>query len=306
MRKFLLMSDDNAIESDQSRRKLELTVVPTYNDRADVNGKRFLGIFKDEKQSKGKHSSMMKVAWNFCRTRVIIASVFYTISTLLALICPVIFLKLTLDTLENESFHYGESEHEGNFTIIQSFKIIDFKFKLYGRFECLYYMLGFAVCLFLSKIFDAITSWLNLRTAIRLRSGVMAASYQKAIKSSIVNNIATHQVLTEDVDSIMDLVDYLTKTLGTIIALILTLAASIVLLNGPAAWPIFSAVGFFCVPILLAKISTNRLRKSMHYLSKKMTVVESFCINFKDAMIHNITYEAFIKNFYCKLTFIEF
>jgi hypothetical protein len=297
-----MMPSDHNMDSDQSRRKLDLTVVPTFNDRADVNGKRFLGIFKDEKQSNGKHSSMLKVAWNFCKTRVIIASIFYTVSTLLALICPVIFLKMTLDTLENESFSFVESESVGNFTIVQSFKVVDFKFKLYGRFECLAYMLGFATCLILSKVFDAITSWLNLRTAIRLRSGVLAASYKKAIKSSILNNIAAHQILTDDIDSIMDLVNHLTKTLGTIIALILTLAASIALLNWPAAWPIFSAIGFFCIPILLAKISTNRLRKSMHYLAKKLTVVESFCVNFKDAMIHNITYEAFIKQFYGKLS----
>lgn len=161
------MSNDNAMDSDHARRKLDLTVVPTFSDRADVNGKRFLGIFKDEKQSNGKHSSMMKVVWNFCKTRVIIASIFYIISTLLALICPVIFLKMTLDSLENESYSFDDSGNEGNFTIAQSFKVTDFKFKLYGRFEGFYYMLGFAVCLILSKCFDAITTWLNLRTAIR-------------------------------------------------------------------------------------------------------------------------------------------
>lgn len=299
------MSNDNTMDSDHARRKLDLTVVPTFNDRADVNGKRFLGIFKDEKQSNGKHSSMMKVVWNFCKTRVIIASIFYTLSTLFALICPVIFLKMTLDSLENESYSFDDSGNEGNFTIAQSFKLIDFKFKLYGRFEGLYYMLGFAVCLILSKCFDAITSWLNLRTAIRLRSGVLAASYKRAVKSSILNNIAAHQILTDDIDSIMDLVNNLTKTLGTIIALVLTLAASIALLNWPAAWPILSAIGFFCIPIILAKISTNRLRKSLHFLSKKLTVIESFCVNFKDAMIHNITYEAFIKQFYGEYLTLE-
>lgn len=303
VREFLLMShDDPMIESSPNRKKYELPVIPTYNDRADVNGKRLLGIYKDEKQTRGKHGSMMKVAWNFCKTRVMIASIFYTLSTLSALFAPVVFLKLTLDSLENSTLP-TTSNMEFNSTAsnvtINMFKVLKFDFSFHGRFECVYYMLGFAACFFLSKIFCAITNWLNLRTAIRLRSAVLSATFTKSIKSSIMNNISTHQILTDDVDNMMNLVDYLTKILGTVIAMILALAASIVLLNGPGVWPIFAAIGFFCIPVVLAKISTNRLRKSMHYLMRKMTVIESFCFNFKDVMIHAMNYD-YIKQFYCE------
>lgn len=279
--------------------------MPTYSDRADDNGKRLLAIYKDEKQTRGKHGSMMKVAWNFCKTRVIIASIFYTLSTLSALCAPVIFLKLTLDTLEKEIEPIEPTTNStktffSNATI-DMFKIVQFDLSIQGRWVCLYYMLGFAVCYFAAQIFGSITNWLNLRTAIRLRTAVLSATFRKAIKSSIMNNISTQQILTDDVDSMMDLVNYLTKILGTVIAMILALAASIVLLNGPGVWPIFAAIGFFCVPLILARISTHRLRKSMHYLFRKMTVVESFVINFKDVMIHAMAYD-YIKQFYCELS----
>lgn len=307
-----MANDDPMMDTVSNRKKYDLNLVPTYNDRADINGKRLLGIYKDEKQTKGKHGSMMKVAWNFCKTRVIIASIFYTLSTLSALCAPVIFLKMTLNSLEKESIGnpISSSNETGklvdpmthltaNETIFDIFKIVRFNFNFQVRPDCLFYMLGFAACFFTSKLFGSITSWLNLRTAIRLRTAMLAATFRKSINSSIINNISTHQVLTDDVDFMMDLVDYLTKILGTIVAMILALAASIVLLSGPGVWPIFAAIGFFCIPVVLAKISTNRLRKSMHYLLRKMTVIESFCVNFKDIMIHAMAYD-YIKQFYCE------
>lgn len=276
--------------------------MPTNSDRADDNGKRLLAIYKDEKQTRGKHGSMMKVAWNFCKTRVIIASIFYTLSVLAALCAPVIFLKLTLEVLETENGIQSLTANSTNVffsnATIDMFKIAHIQFNFHGRyFECYFYMLGFAACLFSAQIFASITNWLNLRTAIRLRTAVLSATFRKAIKSSIMNNISTQQILTDDVDNMMNLVDYLTKILGTVISILLALAASIVLLNGPGVWPIIAAIGFFFVPLVLAKISTHRLRKSMHYLFRKMTVIESFVINFKDVMIHAMAYD-YIKQFY--------
>jgi len=259
-----------------------------------VNGKRLLGIYKDEKQSHGKHGSMFKVAWNFCKTRIIISSIFYTLSTLSALSAPVFFLKLTLDQLD------AEPDTNKNGTYRNIFKLFEFTFNFYGRWKCIYLMLGFISCLIVAIIFKGITNWLNLRTAIRLRSAVLAATYRKAMKSSITNNIAAHQILTDDIENVMQLVDYMTRILGTIIAVILAIVASAVLLHGPGIWPILAAIGFFCIPIILAKISTNRLRKSMHYLLRKMTIIEDFCINFRDISVHALTYD-YIKQFYCKL-----
>lgn len=342
---LVLPHDDPMMDSAENRKKYELDFTMPYNDSADVNGKRFLGIYKDEKQSHGRHGSMMKVVWNFCRTRVIVSSIFYTLSVLCALTAPVIFLKMTLDSLESEGFlRSNEVISNGGInsttpnnnstlninstllpilstfapptTIIETievlsnktadgsfFKFFNLKFSFYARFQCMYYMLGFIGCFIAAKLFDGITKWLNLRTSIRLRTAVLAATYRKAIKSSIVNNIAPHQILTDDIDSMMELVDYLTKILGTVIAMILSLVASIVLLRGPGVWPIVACIGFFIIPLILAKISTNRFRKCQHYLVKKITFIESFCVNFKDIIVHSLTYE-YIKNFYCELIFL--
>lgn len=295
-------NDDDPMMESHGRKKYDLTVIPPYNDRADVNGKRLLGIYKDEKQTRGtRHGSMMKVVWNFCKTRVIVASLFYTLSTLSALCAPVIFLKLALDSIENGTvpqlvINGTSSAPNSTFTM---FNVYKFDLSFHGRFEAFYFMLGFAACFFMAKIFGSITNWLNLRTAIRLRSAVLSATFRKCIKSSIVNNISTHQILTDDIDNMMNLVDYLTKILGTVIAMFLALAASIVLLNGPGVWPVLASIGFFIIPVVLAKISTNRMRKSLHYLMRKMTVVEGFCLNFKDVMIHAMNYD-YIKQFYRK------
>ncbi|XP_070489977.1 ATP-binding cassette sub-family C member 12-like isoform X2 [Chironomus tepperi] len=333
---LVLPHNDPMMDSAENRKKYELDITLPYNDSADVNGKRLLGIYKDEKQSHGRHGSMMKVVWNFCKTRVIIASLFYTLSVLCALSAPVIFLKMTLDALDGESLitsngttsngginnitSIGTNEtFSGNTTTlappttlaitttieaviekatnVSVFKFFQFSFSFYGRFKCVYYMLGFIGCFFGAMFFDSITKWLNLRTSIRLRTAVLSATYRKAIKSSIVNNIAPHQILTDDIDNMMELVDYLTKILGTVIAMILSLVASVLLLSTPGVWPIFACIGFFCIPVILAKISTNRFRKCQHYLLKKITFIESFCANFKDIIVHSLTYE-YIKNFY--------
>lgn len=293
------------MDSVENRKKYEMDFTLPFNDRADVNGKRLLGIYKDEKQSHGRHGSMMKVVWNFCKTRVIVASIFYTLSVFSSICAPVIFLKMTLDAIESEtSLNDTISSNNSTRTIpensINLFKVFQFSFNFYGRFQCVYYMLGFVGCLFAAKIFESITTWLNLRTSLRLRTAVLSATYRKALKSSIINNIAPHQILTDDIDEMMELVDYLTKILGTVTALILSLAASIFLLRGPGVWPIFACIGFFCIPIILARVSTNRYRRNQHYLLKKIEIIETFCINFKDIIIHSLSYE-YIKNFYCKL-----
>lgn len=289
-------------EGGENMKKTEVPVRTPLSDSADVNGKRLLSIYKDEKQTHGKHGSMMKVIWNFCKTRVIVASFFWTLSTIFSLVAPVVFLKMTLDVLKAESMSKNDTtaNSTGSYeSQIILFKLFQFHLKFYARSECVIYMIAFITCFFMSKIFDNITLWLNLRTSIRLRSGVLAATYRKAMMSSVLNNIAPHQILTDDIDNIMDLVNHLTKIVGTVIAVILSLVASIVLLKGPGVWPVFASIGFFCIPIVLAKISTNHLKKCSHYSQKKITLILDFVYNFKDVKIHSLSYE-YIKHFYCE------
>lgn len=109
VRKFLIKQDNknvvNCLESLEHRKKYKIPRT-VLSDRADINGKRFIGIYKDEKQTRGKkNGSMLRVAWHFCKTRIIFASIFYAFSTFFALLGPVLFLTLTLDLLEGENLN---------------------------------------------------------------------------------------------------------------------------------------------------------------------------------------------------------
>lgn len=299
---FVWVRDYLILYQGENMKKSEVPVTFPISDSADVNGKRLLSIYKDEKQTHGKHGSMMKIIWNFCKTRVIVASFFWTLSTIFSLLAPAVFLKMNLDVLKAESESKNSTLTNNTENQIFLFKLFQFQLSFYARSECVIYMIAFIACFFASKLFHNITLWLNLRTSIRLRSGVLAVTYRKAMKSSVLNNIAPHQILTDDIDNLMELVNHLSKIVGTIIAVILSLVASIVLLKGPGVWPVFASIGFFCIPIVLAKISTNHLKKCSHYLQKKITLILDFVFNFKDIKIHSLSYE-YIKHFYCEYDF---
>jgi hypothetical protein len=119
----------NCLESLEHRRKYNIPRT-VFSDRADINSKRFLGIYKDEKQTRGKQNSMLRVVWQFCKTRVIFSTVFYSISIFFELLAPVVFLTLTLDILEEEILkvngtkliNVNETSNEVTF-LIQFFQI---------------------------------------------------------------------------------------------------------------------------------------------------------------------------------------
>lgn len=260
VRKFLLKPNDPVITSSmdtiESHRKYQIPRT-TFQDSANVNSKRFLGIYKDEKQSRGRRNgSMLRVAWKFCRTRIIFASLFHTLSTLFGLCGSLIFLTLTLTSLQNESnlkanqtISHNQSDLLENNNL---FKLFEFSLSFYGRFDCIYYMLGFAGCFMMSMFLKSITNWINLRSAIRLRTGIIAASYKKAMKCSIANKISSHQILSfanEESDAIMSLVNNGSKIVGLSLGFIISLVASIVLLSVPGIWPLLGVLGFFCLPV---------------------------------------------------------
>lgn len=62
---------------------------------------RLLGLYKYEEQSKGRiSSSMLRVAWQFCRTRVIIACLLQTLSHLFAVLFLSLFLGMIMDAID--------------------------------------------------------------------------------------------------------------------------------------------------------------------------------------------------------------
>jgi hypothetical protein len=295
---YLVSSEFNSFEY----KNYDMPIRPTFTDSADKNSKRLLAICKDAKQSRGSNYSIMKVVLKFCRTRVIIASIFYTLSTLLALIAPVFFLKQVLDAIKRESIVLEPAQNStADDEHWNLFKLHDLQFNFHLRIECVLYMLAFVACMLSAKILTSITVWLNLRTSIRLRTAVVAARFRQSLKSSIMINISPHQILSNDTEVIMDLMEYLPKVLGSSFGLLISLITTVIMLKGPGAWPILSCIGFLCFPVLLALISANFHRKGTHYHLKKINIIESLCINFKEVMVHSLSY-GYIKLFYCKLT----
>lgn len=74
-----------------------------YSDSSTINSKRLLGIYKYEEQTNGRISgSMFRAAWQFCRTRLIVAVLMHMLSILLALIAIGLFLKFTFDSMHTE------------------------------------------------------------------------------------------------------------------------------------------------------------------------------------------------------------
>lgn len=132
------------------------------------------------------------------------------------------------------------------------FKLLEFDLNFYGRFNCIYFMIGFMLCYFMSIILKCITNWINLRTAIRLRSGIIGATYKKIMKSSVKNQISSHQILSfvnDESDVIIGLVDNGSKIIGTVFGVLISLIASVVLLHLPGLWPILGVVGFFVLQV---------------------------------------------------------
>jgi hypothetical protein len=137
------------------------------------------------------------------------------------------------------------------------FKLFDLDLYFYGRFSCIYLMIGFMLCYFSSILLKSMTNWINLRTAIRLRTAIIGATYRKVMKSSITNKIAPHQILSyADVESeiILGLVDNGSKIIGTIAGVLISLISSVVLLNLPGLWPLLGILGCFFIPVSFSRI----------------------------------------------------
>lgn len=131
VRDFLIQPHDELIMDKSNRISYDLP----HTDRATVNGKRLLEIYKDEKQSRGtKDVSMLKIAWKFCKTRVIVASIFWTMSIILYLLSPVIFLKMTLEALDYEHTR-NITTYEENAEGGKEINYVDLKFNNFSNVQ---------------------------------------------------------------------------------------------------------------------------------------------------------------------------
>ncbi|KAG4067816.1 hypothetical protein HA402_010502 [Bradysia odoriphaga] len=253
----------------------------TRTDCCEVNGKRLSGIYKYEHQTHGKRGSMLRVAWKFCSTRVIISTLIHLISIICALgLC--IFTKLCLESIvemdESKKIMSNNSENTTSGDVNHG-----------GAFRnAILYSAGIVFCLFFFHFFESTSCWINLRTASRLRTACIASTFSRIIKSSVIYKIAPHQHLllaTEEGKLIYDMVMKGTQFVSTFIGIILFLGASIVLLGVPGMWPLFGIFALFIGVTVLSKMSSHFYRRSLQYLCSKLSQLDENVKTFESVKI---------------------
>lgn len=151
-------------------------------------------MYKYEEQTNGRiNSSMLKVAWKFCQTRLIVASIIRTLSILLGIISITVFLNIILraklSQSENERkrnmfaplvwslyiwilnlfylltlccFPKGMESVRGNETLETEFRVYDgdVRRELHKQ---IYYCIGFVLCVAGMFYLKSVSNWLDLR-----------------------------------------------------------------------------------------------------------------------------------------------
>ncbi|XP_059610068.1 ABC transporter C family member 3-like [Phlebotomus argentipes] len=269
-------------------------------DGVEMNGRRMKGKYREELQTHGQlKGSMFRVMLKFCKTRIFFATLFHILAICLGFLGPILFLNLTLHSMRNEqevlnnrtaaelssnSINATESDLDANATTRMQFQR-EVGIPVLNRIG---FAVGISLCFFLKTIFLSTSNWINLRTAMRLRTGSLATAFESVMKSVITYAISPHQLMTlvmEEGDYMVEMIMKGHRVVGNLLSFVIAFIVAIGLLSTPGMWPLFVIFGLLILAIPLAKISTYHMRKSFSYLAKKLTQVEEFCLYFRDIVI---------------------
>lgn len=121
------------------------------------------------------------------------------------------------------------------------------------------FAIGIALSFFLKTLLLSTSNWINMRTAIRLRTGCLATAFESSMKSVVTYNIAPHQLMTlvmDESEYIMEMITKGQRFLGTIFSLIISFILATSLLSTPGMWPLFVVFGLLILAVILVLIST--------------------------------------------------
>lgn len=110
------------------------------------------------------------------------------------------------------------------------------------------YSVGISLCFFGWYFLKSVCHWINLRTAVRLRNGILAAVYKKTMKSLVNYRISPHQIMSlvnEESEIIFSFVENGAIIFGTVIGVVLCLLSALILLGAAGIWPLFGIFGLF-------------------------------------------------------------
>ncbi|XP_053688772.1 ATP-binding cassette sub-family C member 12-like isoform X2 [Sabethes cyaneus] len=274
-----------------------------YSDSCEVNCRRLLGIYNYNETLNGrKKVSMLKVIWRFTRTRLIIASLFHCFAIFLIFLGVVLFSNMTVESMQTVvSTSCQNCTAISNCSSAPS-KILGIQFEMNnngcksaskiqsmdGRNDRILLSLGVLLCFFIAMIFNSVKNWLNLRTAVRLRTAVLSSIYKRAMKSSIVNNISAHQIMTltnEESEFVFKLVESVVQLFGISIGLILAIISGFILLPISVVLISFGVCPLLVLLFIIGNISKIYYRKFLAFGVKKHSIVEEICFEFKNIKV---------------------
>ncbi|XP_063695776.1 uncharacterized protein LOC134827149 [Culicoides brevitarsis] len=265
-------------------------------DGAELNAKRLLGKFKDNYQGYGSEKcSMLKVAFQFCSTRVIIAMIFHVLAVIFEILGPTICLKLFFDAIHDYPFLELQEDLLSESQEVPKDDDAEL-LTMPKEYLLIYAVLGFGLSLPLAFFFKFMTTSFNLRTANRLRTAILAAMFKQSLKTRLSNDIAVHQIMTftaEDGEYIFNLLEQGTLIVGILIGVIIASVASIFLLGFPGIWPLIVIFPLFIILTFMAKISTQYNLRAESVNAEKLTIVEELLSNFRNVKL--LGFDKFIK-----------
>ncbi|XP_055551634.1 uncharacterized protein LOC129733992 [Wyeomyia smithii] len=288
-----------------------------YSDSCEVNCRRLLGIYNYKETLTGrKKVSMLHVVWRFTRTRLIIATLFHCLAVFLIFLGVVLFANMTIESMQTiVSNSCQNCSAIANCSSVPA-KILGIRFDMNnaicnsasnlkaeeGRGVRILLSLGVLLCFFTGMIFNSIKNWLNLRTAVRLRTAVLSSIYKRAMKSNIVTNISAHQIMTlanEESEVIFKLVESGVQLTGIFIGLILAAISGFLLLPVSVVLLSFGVFPLLLLMFITGNISRNSFRKFLAFGAKKLSVVEEICFGFKNIKVlqmERIFMDRFVEN----------
>uniref|UniRef100_A0A1Q3FL69 Putative multidrug resistance-associated protein/mitoxantrone resistance protein n=2 Tax=Culex tarsalis TaxID=7177 RepID=A0A1Q3FL69_CULTA len=271
-----------------------------YADSCEVNCRRLLGIYKYEETLNGrKRVSMFKVIWRFTRTRALMAALFHCLAVGLGFFGVVLFGNLTVESMQGVV-----AANCQNCTAIANCSnvppaILGIRFgmnsevctsglaedEFNGLSDRLLLSGGLFLSFFAAMIFNSIRNWLNLRTAVRLRTAVLSSIYKRALKSNVVNHVSAHQIMTmanEESEIIFHIVDSSVQLIGIVFGFVLAFIAGFVLLPISGVVPLLGVLPLLLLLIITGNIAKSYYRKFLAFGAQKLSTVQQICLNFKN------------------------
>lgn len=271
-----------------------------FSDSCEENCRRLLGIYKYEESLNGrKKVSMFKVVWRFTRTRLLIASLFQCLAILLAFVGLLVFSNFTIESMQTVmSKSCASCSAISNCSNVPEM-ILGIRFGMNrdvcnstveviasdGRRDRLLLSLGVFLCFFMAFMFNSVKNWLNLRTAIRLRTAILSSVYKRAMKSSVVNQVSAHQIMTmanEESESVFQIVQSGVQMIGIVFGTILSFVSGLSLLSLSGILPLVGSLPLLLLLLITGTISKTYYRKFLSYGALKLSTVEDICVNFKN------------------------